>query len=126
MIILNYTHPLTPDQLAQLSALTGETVTEVRDIPTQLDLDAPFAEHAVALAEAAQLSPAEWQTTPLLVVLPALNFAAAALLAELHGRCGYFPPVARLRPVAGALPPRYAVAEIINLQAIRDAARRRR
>lgn len=126
MLILNYSHPLTPNHLAQLEALTGEPATEVRAIPAQLDVEQPFAEQARALADAAQLSPAEWQTTTLLVLLPALNFAAAALLAELHGRCGYFPPVVRLRPVTGALPPRYEVAEIINLQAIRDAARKRR
>jgi hypothetical protein len=39
---------------------------------------------------------------------------------------GYFPPLARLRPVEGSLPPRYEVAEVINLQQVRDAARRRR
>lgn len=126
MLLLNYSHPLTADHLAQLSALTGQSIAEVRDVPTQLDLDAPFAEHALALAEAAGLTPVQWQTEALLVILPALNFAAAALLAELHGRCGYFPPVVRLTPVAGALPPRYAVAEIINLHAIREAARTRR
>lgn len=126
MLILNYSHPLTPDQLAQLEVLTATPITEVRDIPTQLELDTPFAQQATALADAAGLSPAEWQTTPLLLLLPALNFAAAALLAELHGRMGYFPPVVRLAPVEGTLPPRYEVAEILNLQALRDAARRRR
>jgi len=126
MILLNYSHPLTLDHLAQLEALTGAPVTDVRDIPAQLDLDTPFAEHALRLADAAGLTPAQWQTEGLLVALPALNFAAAALLAELHGRCGYFPPVVRLKPVTGALPPRYDVAEIINLHAIREAARTRR
>lgn len=126
MLILNYSHPLTPDQLSRLEALTGVAVEAVRELPAQLDLDAPFAPQAVALADAAQLTPEQWQTTPLLLVPPALNFAAVALLAELHGRMGYFPPVVRLRPVAGALPPRYEVAEIINLQAVRDAARRKR
>ena len=126
MIVLNYSHPLTPDQRSQLEMLIGTPITEVRDMPAQLDLDAPFTAQATALADAAQLSPAEWQTAPLLLVPPALNFAAAALLAELHGRMGYFPPIVRLRPVASALPPRYEIAEIINLQALRDAARQRR
>jgi len=126
MILLNYSHPLTPAHLAQLETLAGQAVTEVRDIPAQLDLDVPFAEHATRLAEAAGLTPAQWQTEPLLVALPALNFAAAALLAEIHGRCGYFPPIVRLKPVTGALPPRYEVAEIVNLHAIREAARTRR
>jgi hypothetical protein len=31
-----------------------------------------------------------------------------------------------LRPVEGALPPRYEVAEVLNLQALRAAARKRR
>jgi hypothetical protein len=126
MLILNYSHPLTPAQSAQLEALTGEVITEVREIPTQLDTEAPFGPQAAALAEAAGLTPAQWQTESLLLVPPALNFAAAVLLAELHGRMGYFPPVVRLRPVSGALPPRYEVAEIINLQALRDAARSKR
>jgi len=78
------------------------------------------------MADACGLSPTEWQTLPLLVVPPALNFSAVALLAELHGRCGYFPAQVRLRPVQGSIPPRYEVAEILDLQAIRDAARGRR
>lgn len=125
MLVLNYSHPLTPEQRTQLEALLGEPL-EVRHLATHLDLAQPFAGHAVMLADAAGLSPDEWQTTPLLVVPPALNVAALALIAELHGRCGYFPPVVRLRPVPDALPPRFEVAEIVNLQAIRQAARSRR
>jgi len=48
------------------------------------------------------------------------------LLAELHGRCGYFPPCIRLRPAQGPVPPQYEVAEVLNLQAVRDAARQKR
>ncbi|MEA3396263.1 MAG: CRISPR-associated protein Csx15, partial [Chloroflexota bacterium] len=70
MLILNYAHPLTEAQLAQLAALTGETGAEVRDIRAQLDLAQPFAAQATALAAAAQLAPEAWQTEPLLVVLP--------------------------------------------------------
>lgn len=80
----------------------------------------------VALADACGLSPVEWQTLPILVNPPALNVIAVALLAELHGRMGYFAPVLRLRLVAGSLPPRHEVAEVINLQALRAAARERR
>jgi hypothetical protein len=57
--------------------------------------------------------------------LLSLNFIAAAL-AEAYGRIGYFPPVVRTRPVAGSTPRLYEVAEIINLQVLRDAARERR
>ncbi len=54
------------------------------------------------------------------------NSGAVALLVELHGRMGYFPPIVRLKPVAGALPPRYEVTEIINLQEVREQARKKR
>ena len=60
-------------------------------------------------------------TLPLLINPPALNVIAVTLLAELHGGMDYFPAVGRLRPLDGTLPPRFEVAEIINLQAVRDA-----
>jgi hypothetical protein len=80
----------------------------------------------VVLADEAGLSPAEWQTLSLLVNPPSLNFIAVALLAELHGRCGYFPAHLRIRPVQGSIPPQYEVAEVLDLQSVRDAARNRR
>jgi len=126
MLILNYAHPLTAGQREQIEALTGGVIDEVRTIPVHLDLAQPFVGQAMALADAAGLSPEAWQTLSLLVVLPSLNYAAAALLAELHGRMGYFPSVLRVRPVAGTTPLRFEVAEIMNLQSLRDAARERR
>ncbi len=126
MLILNFSHPLTAEQLVRIEALAGEAVTEVREIPAHFDNQQPFIPQVVALADACGLTPQEWQTTPLLIVPPALNFIAVTLLAELHGRMGYFPSCIRLRPVAGARPPRYEVAEILDLQDVRDKARMRR
>lgn len=126
MILLNFSHPLTPDQVEQIEALTGQKVERVVEVSSQIDPQQPLVPQVVALADQAGLSPTEWQTLPLLVVPPSLNFIAVTLLAELHGRCGYFLPIVRTRPVAGSMPPRYEVAEIINLQAVRDEARKRR
>jgi len=125
VIILNFSHPLTEEQLSQITALTGQAVERVVEIPTHLDTEAPFGPQVAELVERAGLSPAEWQTLPLLVVPPALNFAAVLLIAELHGRMGYFPPCVRIKPVPG-VPPRYAVAEILDLQGQREGARGRR
>jgi hypothetical protein len=72
------------------------------------------------------LTSQEWQTLPILVNLPSLNVIAAVLLAELHGRTGHFPAVIRLRPIPNSTPPQFEVAEVLNLQAIRDSARQRR
>lgn len=126
MILLNFAHPLTADQRAQIEALTDQTLERVVDIPSQIDPQQPLAPQVAALADEAGLSSAEWQTLPILVNPPALNFSAAVLMAELHGRCGYFPPCVRLRPVEGSLPRRFEVAEVLDLQAIRDQARQQR
>ncbi len=68
----------------------------------------------------------EWELLPILVNPPSLNTITAVLLAELHGRMGHFPPIIRLRPIDGSLPTRYEVAEILNLQAVRDESRKSR
>ena len=126
MIILNFAHPLTSAHLAQVESLAGERVARVVDVPTYLDHDRPIAQQVQALADGAGLTSQDWQTEPLLVNPPSLNFIAVTLLAELHGRCGYFPTVLRLRPVPGSTPPRFEVAELVNLQAVRYTARHTR
>lgn len=126
MILINYAHPLTPQHLADIEKLTGRPVAGVVELHNQVDPQQPLAPQVTAMADAAGLSPQQWQTEPLLINLPGLNTSAALLLAELHGRMGYFPPVLRLRPVKDAIPPRFEVAEILNLQAVREEARQRR
>ncbi|NOT61924.1 MAG: hypothetical protein HOP19_17045 [Acidobacteria bacterium] len=126
MVILNFTHPLTAPQTAALEQLTGQRVERVIEVKTQLDPARPFVEQAHALVNAVGLTEAEWQTLPLLINLPSHNVIAALLLAELHGRMGHFPAIIRLRAVANVTPPQFEVAEIINLQAVRDRARQGR
>lgn len=125
MLLLNYSHPLTAEQLAQLAALLGAE-PEVRRIAVQIDQAQPLAAQIGALADAAGLTPDDWQTTPLIINLPGFAPAAAALLAELHGRCGGFPTMLRLRPLPDSTPTAYEVAEVINLQTLRERARLRR
>ena len=126
MILLNFSHPLTPDQLQQAEALAGQPIEKVIELPVQFENDEPFLPQLAALAQEIPLSNQELQTLAILVNLPSLNFICALLLAELHGRMGYFPPVLRLRPAPGILPPRYEAAEMLNLQAVRDQARKKR
>ncbi|MBW2065325.1 MAG: hypothetical protein JRJ03_10390 [Deltaproteobacteria bacterium] len=126
MIFLNFSHPLTRDHIRQIEALTGQRIDRVMEIPTQIDPQQPLVPQVVTLADASGLSPTEWQMMPLLVNPPSLHFVAVALLAELNGRCGYFPAHLRMRPVAEAVPPRYEVAEVLDLQTMREAARQRR
>lgn len=125
MIILNFSHPLSAAQREALERIAGRPAARVLDVPVHFDVSQPFAPQARALLDALALPAADWQSAGVLVVVPSLGVLAAVLLAELHGRMGHFPSVARIRPVEGALA-EYEAAEIINLQAVRDSARPRR
>jgi hypothetical protein len=126
MLILTYAHPFTKEQIAQIEQLVGTAITEVKQIKAHLNLAEPLLPQVVALANAAGLSGEEWSGRALIVNPLSLNFVAIALLAELHGRMGYFPTCLRLRPIEGSVPPRFEVVELLNLQEVRNAARGRR
>src|SRR5581483_1109190 len=99
MILLNYSHPLTPAQLAQVETLAGKKIERVIDIHSQIDAQQLLAPQVVPMADKAELPQREWQSAPPIINPPSLNFVAVVLLAELHGRCGYFPAMLRMRPV---------------------------
>ena len=126
MIVLNFAHPLTEEQILRLEEITSEKVEEIREFKVSFDNAKPFAEQVKELVDGCDMTPMDWQTKRILIVPPSLNFIAVTLIAELHGRMGYFPPIVRIRPVEGAVPPKFEVAEIIDLQAVRDRARKER
>ncbi len=43
-----------------------------------------------------------------------------------RARMGYFAALLRLKPIPNSTPPQFQVAEVINLQALRDEARMHR
>jgi hypothetical protein len=112
--------------MRKLQGLTQQEIQQILDVATHLDPQQPFGPQIEARVDDLGLTTREWQTQPILVNPPSLSVFAAALLAELHGRMGYFPPLIRLRRVGGAIPPRFEVAEVMDLQSVRDRARARR
>ncbi len=125
MLILNFAHPLTEEQLKRIEELTGRAVERVIAVNSQIDPEKPLMPQIAELVDRVGLSAEEWQTLPILVNPPALSYSTAALIAELHGRMGYFPPIVRLKPLS-SVPPQFTVAEILDLQTARDEARRKR
>ncbi len=125
MLLLNFTHPLTDAQCAQIEALAGSPIEEVRTIRVQIRHDEALEPQITAIVESVGLSSLEWQTRPLLINPPGYAPAAFVLLAELHGRTGHFPSLVRLRPKSGPVTT-YEVAELLSLQEVREAARERR
>ena len=65
VFLLNFSHPLTPAQLAQLEALTGAGVERVVTVPTQFDTQQPFVPQVEAMLAQVPLTADEWQTAPL-------------------------------------------------------------
>lgn len=126
MFLLNFGHPLTDAQLGRIRELAGRDVERVIAVPTQFDHERSFQEQVCELLASVPLTPEQWQTTPLIINPPSLAPITAVLLAEIHGRSGFFPTILRLRPVENTVPPQFEIAELLNLQRIRDAARTRR
>ena len=122
MLILNFTHPLTIEQCAQIEALAQDTIAEVRTIYVQINHTEPLGPQITGIVNNVGLSCEEWQTQPLLINPPGYAQAAFVLLAEIHGRMGHFPTVVRLRPKNGPITT-YEVVELLNLQTVRESAR---
>jgi hypothetical protein len=125
MLLLNFSHPLTSEQIEQVKKLANENIDDVRTIPVQIDHIQPLDQQITALVDTVGLTAQEWQTAHLLINPPGYAPAAFVLLAELHGRIGHFPTLLRLRPTQSPITT-YEAAELINLQAICDAARQKR
>lgn len=126
MIVVNFAHPLRDEQLARIGELCQGAVTRVVAVATQFDHTRGYAAQASELVDAAGLTAEAWQTERLVVVPPAMAAIACLIVAEMHGRAGYFVPIVRLSPRPNAVPPVFDVAEVLDLAAQREAARTRR
>lgn len=123
MIIINFAYPLTANQRQQLEATTGRSITAVYHHLPHFDNQQPYSSQVKALIDQIPMLPTDWQTQPILVNLPSYAPITAVLLAEIHARTGHFPAIIRLRPNDSDPLTTYEVAEIINLQAIRNQDR---
>lgn len=125
MLILNFSHPLTDANVGQLSQLISTSEFEIKQVKVQMQLDSGFVTQVKQIVNSIGLTPSEWQTKQIIINLPGMSPATAILLAELHGRMGYFPTIMRLSSVQTA-PPVFAVVEVIGLQDVRNEARKER
>jgi hypothetical protein len=123
MLLLNFGHPLQDIAVSRIQDITGRNIERVIQVPLQFDLDRPFDEQVRELLAEVPLTSEQWQTTPMIINPPSLAPITAVLIAELHGRLGYFPTIIRVRPIRNSMPPQFEVAELINLNAVRERAR---
>lgn len=123
--LLNFARALTSQQEVALEVALRQRLGRVIHQLASFDDARPYGPQCVTLADAVGLTKVEWETLPIVVNPPGFAPGALCLLSELHGRMGHFPTLVRLCPRPACTPPIYDVAELINLQALRDAARGR-
>jgi len=113
-LVLNFSaHPLLPGQRQAIQTRLDWPRLEVVDAWLgNVSEDHDFVAEVVRYVDKIDLLPQEWQT--------------CRLLAELHGRLGYFPDIVRLRPAPAPAEEKFEVAEIVPTQAVRNQARAKR
>ena len=110
-------------QQAQIEELSNTTIEHIITISTLINEEELLEIQITSLIEAVDLSIHDWHKRDILINPPGYTPAAILLLAEIHGRIGHFPTIIRMRPNHTSITA-YEVIELLNLQTIRDAARK--
>jgi hypothetical protein len=126
MLLLNFAYPLTQAQIAAIEEKLSRKIDRVIHMSVFFDNQVSFIVQAEAIFKRDEIPWDLLMTTPVLVNLPSHNLIAAMILTVLHGHLGHFPAVIRLRPIENVVPTEYEVAEIIDLQQVRDVYRKQR
>jgi len=126
MILINFAYPLTSTQIAAIESLFSQKIEKVISVEVSLDNDRSFKAQVEELLAGIDVPLADLMTHPVAVILPSHAFIAALVLVELQGRIGRFPAIIRFMPKPDSLPMVYEVAEIVDLQGLRDEIRRNR
>jgi hypothetical protein len=123
MILLNFSNPFRQVQLAQAATILQEPIDRVVNFQFQIDSDVEILPQFLKLMATLPLSDAELKSELVAVVLPGQNYLAVLVIAYLHGRMGYFPPIFRTRLTALGLQLIHEVAELLDTQSVEDAAK---
>jgi hypothetical protein len=127
-VVLNFSgHPVLPGQLEALEKMMLWHASVVIDVPVgTIKEDRMFVANIVRTIDKIDLSPEQWQTAGIVTIPAGYSAIWSVVLAELHGRLGYFPDVVHLRPAPSDAEEKYEVAEIMNLREVRHASREKR
>ena len=126
IVVINFSgHSLTSDQKRQIEEMENGFIGEVIEVPLHFDPSQSMKAQIERSIEGTGLTRDEWSSQNLYFVLPGLAPGAAAVLAYIHGLRGSFPKVIWIyqNPEDRT---RFDVAQILNLQDLRDTAREKR
>ena len=127
-IVLNFSgHPVLLGQLKTIEKILQWPSPKVIDVLVgTIAEDRNFVANIVKTIEKLDLTPIQWQTSNIVVLPAGYSAIWSVVLAEIHGRLGYFPDVVHLRPSSSVSTEKFEVAEIINLRQIRHSSRKKR
>jgi len=99
-IVLNFSgHPVLSDQLKTIEKLLQWPSSEVMDVQLgTIAEDRNFIANIVKAIEKIDLSPVQWQASSIVAIPAGYSAIWSVVLAEIHGRLGYFPDVVHVRP----------------------------
>ena len=126
MFLINFGYPLADLQKARIEELLSQNIGGYFHIPVQFDNSLPFEEQVENLLIDSDLPYQEFMTHPIAIILPSHAYIAALILIEIQARIGRFPAIIRFRPRPESLPLEYEVAEVVDLQHLRDTLRKKR
>jgi len=112
MIIFNFAHPLTDEQVITIKDIAGISDVEVRNIKVHFDNDKSFEQQVDELFK--RLMDELKEVKQFIIVLPGMSAIAVLVYARFYDIFGFYPPYVRLAPVAGAIPVKFEVKEIVG------------
>jgi len=127
-LIINFSgHPVLPGQQQDIGQMMHWSSSEVINVSIgNVPEDHNFVPSIEKSVEKIPLSPEEWQSIPVVVIPSGYSQIWSVVMAELHGRLGYFPDVVRLRFSSSISNEKFEVAEIMNLREVRHNSRDKR
>ena len=115
------THPLTEEQKEQLQ--NEVYIEELIAYPVHFDATEKLQPQIERIIKGIDLTLEEWSSKQIYLVLPGIAPGAPALLSYVHGLRGGFPKVIWIYQDPED-PTHYVVAQSVNLQKLRDIARK--
>jgi hypothetical protein len=127
-LVLNFSgHPVLPGQIKSIEKMQEWPTAKVIDVPVgTIAEDRKFVANVVRAIENIDLSPEQWQKAGIVAIPAGYSAIWSVLLAEMHGRLGYFPDIVHLRPSSTTSEEKFEVAEIMNLREVRHSSRGKR
>ncbi len=107
-------------EIEALVSIGGGRIDEFVQTERTFNMDQPLVPQVVDWLAAVEFERLCALKKPFLIFPPSLNYVSAVLLALMHGATGDWPSILRIRPVDSGGVRSYAIAEIINLNQVRN------